>query len=221
METSDLISRLTERAQPVEPIESPERKVLRFCVVVTLGLAMTDLLGRHGNTVAFTSGPAVVASLLAAAFTSLLAAYAAFVTSAPGRSSRAVLLTLPVSAAWSVVLVPEAVRQWAASGFSGLLLEPSIDCVLSAIVLSVPLLVLFGFQISRSASARPAIAGAFGGIAVAAAVWIGLRILVPHPDSMAMDMLVEQTGTMLIVAMIGAVASPGIIGRIAPERDTI
>ena len=150
----------------------------------------------------------------------LLAVYAAFLTATPDRRGcRGMWLLLPALAAWLLPLVPAALRQWSDDGFAAQALLPSSDCLLVTVFLSIAPLLLFVLELSRSASRMPIVTGGAAGLAVSASVWIGLRVLIPHPDAMALDMAVEQLGAAIVLSTVGAMLGPAVIGRIRPGRE--
>jgi hypothetical protein len=163
---------------------------------------------------------AVYVTLGTACGAALLAVYAVFLTATPDRRAcRSTWLLLPALAAWIFPLAPAALRQWSDEGFASQALVPSSDCVLLTVLLSIAPLLLFMFELSRSASRSPMFTGGLAGLAVGAAVWIGLRILIPHPGAMALDMVVEQFGTATVLSALGAMLGPAVIGQISPDRE--
>jgi len=219
MDTESLIARLVAEAKPVHPIEPPERRTRT--VVLTLAIGLLSLLGLRlaFGSAEQSSSAAVYVTLVAAGGAVLFAAYTAFLTATPDRQARrSRWLLLPTLAAWFFPLAPAALRQWSDHGFAPEALVPSSDCVFVIVLLSISPLLLFVFELSRSASRSPALTGGVAGLAVGAAVWIGVRMLIPHPDAMALDMAVEQFGAAIILSGLGATLGPVVIGRISPRR---
>jgi len=215
MDTSELISRLADELTPVRRLEGPERRMLRSGFAVVLVIAVALLIGGpEGSLASAASG--VIPSIFLAGLTSLLAAYGAYTAGAPARSFWPAALAALALLAWWGVLESEAVRQWAAAGYPARMLVPSVDCVVTTLVLSLPLLVAFVAQALHSISAHPALAGAMGGLAAAGGAWVGTRILIPHPYSMAMDVFTEQVSAMVVFAALGAALGVAVVGNIAP-----
>jgi len=219
MNTESLIARLAAEVQPVRPIDPPERRTRTFLLILAIGLlAVLGLRLAFGGAEQGSSA-AVYVTLVAAGGAALFAVYAAFLNATPDRRARrGRWLLLPALAAWFIPLAPAALRQWSDHGFAPQALVPSSDCVLAMVLLSIAPLLLFVFELSRSASRSPARAGGAAGLAVGAAVWIGLRILIPHPDAIALDMAVEQFGAAIVLSGLGAIFGPVVIGRISPRR---
>jgi hypothetical protein len=220
MKTETLIAQLADEIRPVRPLDPPERRTWRFLLMLGIGvLAMLGLRFLFATDEQALS-LAVYGTLGVGAVASLLAIYGAFLTATPERRARRTWLLVPVLAAWLFPLAPGALRQWSDAGFAFQALTPTSDCVLVTIVLSITPLLLFAVELSRSASRNPAVTGAIAGLAVGAAVWIGLRILIPHPDAMMLDMAVEQFGAAAFLAALGAILGPTVIGRITPGPVT-
>jgi hypothetical protein len=216
MNTETLIARLADEMKPVRPLDPPERRARRFALVMAFGLVAVLGLRLAFGRVQQDSSVAVDVTLGTAGLVLFLAAYGAFLTATPDRSVRSTWLLAPVLAVWLLPLIPAAQRQWADAGFALRALVPSIDCVLVTVLLSIMPLLLIASLFSNSASRSPAMTGGMAGLAVGAAVWIGLRFLLPHPDSMALDMAAEQIMVCIVLSVLGAILGPTSIGRISP-----
>jgi hypothetical protein len=217
MNTETLIARLADELKPVRPLDPPERRARRFALVMAFGLVAVLGLRLAFSRVQQDSGLAVDVTLGTAGVVLFLAAYAAFLTATPDRPVRRTWLLAPVLVVWLLPLIPAALRQWTDAGFALRSLVPSIDCILVTVLLSILPLLLIASLFSNSASRSPAMTGGTAGLAVGAAVWIGLRILISHPDSMALDMVAEQIIVCIVLSALGAIVGPTLIGRISPR----
>jgi len=147
------------------------------------------------------STPDMAIAEIGAVLTSILAAFAAFALSVPGRSSLFSLLPLPGVLLWlggsGMGCLREAVAPLS-------LTEPQghmILCLRFLLMVSLPLGAVMLFLLRRAYALLPGITTALGGLACAgaAAVWLSLI----HPfDATASDLLSHLVAVLLIVLWV-------------------
>lgn len=152
----------------------------------------------------------VLTATLGSAATAALAALAAFELSQPGRSAWWSALPAPAIAVW----LTAAGARCAATLFSpdswGITASEALECLQFIIGVSLPLSVGLIVLVRRAKPERPALVGATGGLAIAAAATTLMALVHPH-DSAPLDVVAHGLGIAVVVAANGAIA--GAAGR--------
>jgi len=140
-DTDSLIDQLAKRAKPVRPLASPLLRTLAWAVAAAAMVALVAAsMGMHPDLSAQMSQAPKLAEWIASLLTGLLAAYAVFQISVPGRSpSWAWLPALPL-AVWLAVIGWGCLADFSTMGWAAFAYEThSGECARAITAISIPL----------------------------------------------------------------------------------
>jgi hypothetical protein len=211
-----LIGELSGELRPVRRLPAPWKRtalwvgaVLLFAVPLSYQADFPALAVRLGSV------PDMWLSQAGAALTAILAAWAAFQTSVPGR---------PIRLAWLPVL---PALLWVGASTAGCLrltpipateTEPPMHpmaCMRFLLLVSVPLVSLLTWALMRACPLRPGLTAALAGLASAGAASCLLTLIHPF-DATADDLLMHLLAVLLVVGITRA-ASTRMLDR---ERNS-
>jgi hypothetical protein len=199
-----LIGRLCKDLRPVRRLAAPWRRTALWTGVVLLMavvlLHWTDLSALKARLMAV---PDMWLSQAGAALTAVLAAWAAFQTSIPGRSVRSALLPLAPAIVWVGASTAGCLRL---SPIAGTIAEPpmhAMECLKFMMLVSVPLVCLLTWLLMRACPLRPGLTAALAGLASAGAASCLLGLIHPF-DATAEDLLVHLLAVLAIVGLTRA-----------------
>jgi hypothetical protein len=201
-DTQTLIAELAARGAPVRPLGSPLRRTLRWIAIAIAVMAVAVLfLGLRPGVVDALSGPAAVMEWFAPMATGVLAAYAAFEVSVPGRSPRWAWLPVPALAAWlgSIGLGCLAdIERIGAGAFASDTHGPM--CLITITLFGVPLLMVMLVMVRHAAVVRPRITVVLGALSAAALSTAGIGLT--HGGETAWTVLLWHIGAVLLLALV-------------------
>lgn len=156
-DTNALIDQLSARATPVRRMSSPLRRTLAWLcvagVVVAVIFSMFDVRAGWARVMA---SPAATFEWAAALLTGVLAGYATFQVSVPGRSARWAWLPVPMAALWVAGLGLGCLRAVAHDGVAALAFESeSFACMRVITMTSIPLGLVLLLMIRHAGVVRP------------------------------------------------------------------
>ncbi len=206
-----LVEDLAGRLEPVRRLPRPGlRTVVWLGAVAGIGallasrFAMIGLDGRTGQ-------PDLFLAALGAVVTAVTAAYAAFATSVPGRSSAWALLPLPALALWLGASGPGCLRSWVTPLAEMPHGHESVGCLGFLVCVSAPLSLLLLAMLRRACPLRPNLTAALAGLAVAAAA---AALLMPfHPDESTFSDLLIHLGVIAGVIAVNGLAGGRLLSR--------
>jgi len=206
-----LVEELAGGLEPVRPLPAPGvRAALWLGAALLIGLVLAAWSGTGGFMLRMRV-PDLALAALGAVLTAAAAAFAAFATSVPGRSSGWALLPLPPLALWIGASGLGCLREWVAPGADIPGAHTVTGCFSFLICVSVPLSALIVVMLRRACPLRPNLTAALGGLAVAAAAAALLMPVHPH-DATATDLLIHAAAVAIVVALNG-LAGGRLLGR--------
>jgi hypothetical protein len=139
---------------------------------------------------------------MAALFTGIAAAFAAFASTVPGFDRRSLLLPALPFGIWLGSLSFGCLRAWLVYGPDGLSIRPDWICFPSIVLVGIVPAIAIAFMLRRGAPLTPHLTTALGGLATVGLGDFGLRLF--HTQDASAMVLVWQMGTVfLLTALAG------------------
>jgi hypothetical protein len=199
-----LIGRLAGALRPVHRLPSPwTRTAFWLGAVVLLGALLSRFTDFAALSARLESAPDMWLSQLGAALTAILAAWAAFQTSVPGRSARAAWLAVPPALLWVGASTAGCLRL---TPVPGTVPEPpmhAMECMKFLLLVSVPLASLLTWRLMRACPLRPGLTAVLAGLASAGAASCLLTLIHPF-DATADDLLLHLVAVLAVIAVCRA-----------------
>ena len=203
----DTVSRLAADLAPVKRLAAPPLRAARWLALVLLMAAGLAAVGdMPGLARRLSIAPDMWLAVLASSATAVLGALAAFELSVPGRGARWALLPVPSLVVWVMASGMGCLRVWAApSGAEAGSMGEARHCLVSILVMSVPLMALMMVMVRRACPLRPNLTALVAGLAIAAASATLLNF--DHPfDASATDLLAHLVAVLLVIGANQAIA---------------
>lgn len=203
MDTEKLIGRLAEAVEPVEPLPRPWIRTAAWLLVATpyVGLVVGVVSPRSDLLSMMTEWRYVVEQIAALA-TAITAANAAFATTIPDSSRKALLVPLLPLAVWLGSVAERCVQSWIEFGPDSLSLDAGWICVPAIILVAVVPAIVMALMLRRGAPLTPRLTTALGGLAASGLGAFGLRLF--DVQDAGFIVLVWQIGAVCILTAIGA-----------------
>lgn len=214
-DTQTLIDQLTVRARPVQPLASPLRRTLLWAALaaVVIAVVVANYSVRPG---ALASSPQVlewVGSLL----TALLAAYAVFQISVPGRSPSWAWLPLPAVLLWLGGLGWGCGREFLQSGSAALAFQSaSWACAQAITLISMPLGFIMLLMVRHAGVVRPAPTAMLAALSAAAMSAAAVQLV--HQGESALMVLVWHMGAVAMLSLLCMLFGQRLFGWIGHAR---
>ncbi|NZA26660.1 DUF1109 family protein [Luteimonas sp. SJ-92] len=201
-DTDRLIEQLAARATPVRRLASPGRRTLLWlalaAAILVLIVAGTGL--RPGQLEALAE-PAAAAEWLASVLIGVLAAYAAFQISVPGRPAAWAWLPLPALALWLAGLGWGCLRDYSRLGAEAFAFDAdSATCAWEIALVSLPLGLAMLLMVRHAGAVRPAPTALLATLSAAALSAAGVS-LIHDGESMPM-VLLWHAGTVAVLSLL-------------------
>lgn len=197
-----LIGQLASRAAPVRPLAPPWRRTLLW-LAGALALAAAIALG-HGLRPDLGEAMRVPSALLewsASLATGVLAAYATFAVSVPGRSPRWAWLPVPALVLWLVALGWGCLGDVARLGAAAWTLQLHVrECALAILATSLPLGVALLVTVRHAGVVRPASTALLA--ALTASALSSASVALYHEGESAAMVLVWHLGTVVVLSLV-------------------
>jgi len=208
--TPDLIDLLAKNAEPVRRLQPPLWRAmfwLLVALVVVLLLAVgqglrEDLLGRLQD-------PNFAVGIGAMLITGILAIVSTFMVCLPDRSRFWPLLPVPTAIVWLSTVGYQWLTNWISLEPDGMTMGETARCLAMLVLTSLPLSLVPGIMLWRSAPIRPLATALTGSLAVAAITATALSLL--HELDATIMILIWNAGTAVLFAGAGALAGPRIL----------
>ena len=200
-DTNQLIEQLAARAQPVRPLASPLRRTLLWVAfAVVLIAVLTSVYGlRSGLASELSATPALI-EWIASVLTGLLAAYAVFQISVPGRSLAWMWLPLPALLLWLSGLGWGCMQDYARMGREAFLVElVSSECAVAITMTSIPLGLLMLVMVRHAGVVRPAPTAMLAALSAAALSAAGVSLY--HSGESALMVLIWHLGAVVALSL--------------------
>lgn len=210
MQTSELISELTDGVHPVRRLYSPQR---RLCLWLVLSLpvvaAAVAIISPRPDLLVKVVEARFLLEQAAALATAVAAALAALTLVAPGWPRWMVTLPALPAAVWLGTLGAGCVADWRLAGAAGLRMWPEPACLgyIAGIGL-VPALVLV-VMVRRGAPLAPRTTLFLAGLASAALANFGLRLF--HDTDAGLMVLAWQFGSVLLLSLAAGLAGTHLL----------
>lgn len=195
-----LLNELVADLRPVKRLPSPWlRAALWLGVVFVLAAGLALRANLPAMELRLTAVPDMWLAVLGSTLTAVLGAVAVFQLSLPDRTPAWALLPVPGLGLWIGASGLGCARSWLIPGTHDASMAESTHCMMFIIGLSVPLTVLMFAMLRRGYSLYPALSGAVGGLAIAAAAATLLNFF--HPFDAAISDLAVHAGTVALVVV--------------------
>jgi hypothetical protein len=205
VDTEHLIEALANTATPVRPLPRPwVRGAIWLAIAVPYIALVVYVMSPRADLAAKITDTRYLIEQFAALATGIAAAVAAFSTTVPGYSRKALLLPVLPLAVWLGTLGQGCVNAWLQFGANGLLLLPDWFCLPAIAVVGALPAMAIAAMLRRGAPLMPCTTVALGGLAAAGLGNFGLRLF--HPQDASLMVLVWQFGSVFILSALSASA---------------
>jgi hypothetical protein len=202
--TEQLIERLAENLQPVQPLRNPWLRALLWIVFATLVIACVVAVGGSRADLALALHEThFVVPLIGSWLTGVAAAAAAFQISLPDRSRRWLWLPLVPVLLWSTGFAYSCLTNWSAVPGS-LALLPASDCLLTIVLTSAGLVAVLLPMLRRAKTLRPRLTAWLGCLAVAG--FADAAHLLVHTEQDSLLALTVNLAPALVLVVLGGLA---------------
>lgn len=200
--TSNLIEQLAGRANPVRRLASPLRRTaLWLLAVIAIVYAIAVAYGHPALLPARYNEPRVMAEWFGSIATGVLAAYATFVVSVPGRSRHWVWLPVPALLFWLGTLSAATVLDVMHLGWDALQMEyGSWDCAMAITYTSVPLASVMLLMVRHAGVVRPSATAMLAALSTAALSAAGVSLY--HHGEGAPMVLLFHFGAVALLSLL-------------------
>lgn len=203
MKTERLIQTLVDRATPVRPLpRSGVRSTLWLTIAIPYMALVVAVISPRVDLMSKLTEVRYLFEQFVALSTGIAASVAAFASTIPGYSRKALLLPLLPLAAWLGTLGQGCISTWLQVGASGLALRPDWYCFPAIVLVGAIPAVAIVIMLRRGAPLMPSTTVGLGGLAAAGLGNFGLRFF--HPQDASLMVLVWQFGSVFILAAFAA-----------------
>ena len=204
-DTRALIGELASRAQPVRRLTSPLRRTLLWAVLAAAVILV--VIANYGLRPGVVSSAPGAIEWVGSVLTALLAAYAAFQISVPGRSPSWAWLPLPPLLLWLTGLGWGCAREWLQVGNAAFAFQAaSWECAQAITLISVPLGAILLLMVRHAGVVRPAPTALLAALGAAAMSAAGVSLF--HEGESALMVLVWHLGAVALLSLLC-----GLFGR--------
>lgn len=203
-----LIDRLASDARPVTPLRSPLVRTLAWLMVAAAFVAIAVLAhGLRPGLADALASPGMRAEFIAGIATGVLAAYAVFQISVPGRSSAWAWLPAPALVAWLSALSWSCVEQYGRLGSAALAFAMDTwECAAAITGISLPLGLVMLVMVRHAGVILPARTAMLAALSAAALSASGVTLV--HAGDTALMALVWHLGAVALLS-----AGSWLLGR--------
>lgn len=214
--TELLIDQLAARADAVRPLSSPMQRTfawLAWAAVVT-ALAISAF-GLRPDLVDALRVPSVALEWIGSVLTSVLAAYAAFQISVPGRSAKWVWLPVPAVVLWLAGVGTGCLGDWLSAGIAAFAYEPrSWHCSRAILTISLPLGLAMLIMVRHAGASRPAPTALLGALSAAALSAAAVSLF--HHGESALMVLAWHLGAVAAIMLTSLALNRRLFAWVAP-----
>ncbi|MDQ3038207.1 MAG: DUF1109 domain-containing protein [Pseudomonadota bacterium] len=218
-DTSRLIDQLSARASPVRRMRSPLWRTLAW-----LGLALLVVAGIVSNFDVRAGWTRVMASpdatfeWAASLSTGVLAAYAVFQVSVPGRNPRWAWLPVPVALLWIAGLCIGCARDVVVDAGTGLAFSPhGMECMRAITLTSIPLGLVLLLMVRHAGVVRPGRTALLAMLSAAALSASAVSLIHDGGES-ALMVLLWHVGAVLLLSLLSLLFSRRMFAWIGYSR---
>ncbi len=213
--TTELIESLVADGAPVRVLRGPLRRAAGWLLFAALLVACVALAhGVRPDLPSKLRDPAFVTSVGAAAATGVLAAFAAFVASVPGRSLRWLWLPAPAWLAWVSSIGYGCLTHWVEIGPGGVSFGETARCFATLVLVGVPLALALVVMLRHGAPLAPVPVAMASALAVSALTATALSLF--HPLDATLMILVWHFGVAAMLLAASARFGRRLFDWVAP-----
>lgn len=200
--TTSLIDQLSSRAEPVRRLASPLRRTAVWLLaVVAIVYAIAVAYGHTSMLPARFHEPRVMFEWVASIATGVLAAYATFVISVPGRARRWAWLPVPALVVWLGTLGVGTALDVMHQGREALAMEyGSWECAMAITFTSVPLALVMLLMVRHAGVVRPSATAMLAALSTAALSAAGVSLY--HHGEGAPMVLLFHFGSVAVLSLL-------------------
>ena len=216
--TEKIIEQLAARARPVRPLRPAWVRACTWLLVSAAVIALaTALFGLRPRLADLLLRPDTSMEWIGSLLTGVLAAFAVFQLSVPGRDARWAWLPLPALLLWTGGIGMGCLGEIVRGQFA---YDPrSLQCARDVALVSLPIAVVMLVMVRHAALARPRSTALLGGLAAAALSSAGVGLF--HVGETAAMGLVGHLLAVLLLSVLGAVSSRGLFRAVGAWRPLL
>lgn len=199
--TEKFIEQLAARAKPVRPLAPAWQRTCTWLLVSALVIAMvTSMFGLRPHLFKLMLQPAPALEWFGSLLTGVLAAFAVFQISVPGRSMKWAWLPVPALVLWTWGVGLGCLGEWLRMGDAWFAYQPqSLHCMREVALVSLPIAFIMLLMVRHAALSHPRASALMGGLAAAALSSAGVSLF--HVGETAMMGLVGHFIAVLLLAL--------------------
>lgn len=215
-DTRTLIDQLTIRAQPVQPLASPLRRTLLWAVLAAAIIAA--VVANYSLQPGALASASQLMEWMGSVLTALLAAYAVFQVSVPGRSPSWAWLPLPAMLLWLSGLGWGCARDFLQSGSASFAFQSaSWECAQAITLISIPLGLIMLLMVRHAGVVRPTPTAML--TALSAAAMSAAAVQLVHKGESALMVLVWHVGAVAVLSLLCWLFGKRLFGWIGHARN--
>ena len=201
-DTSKLIDQLAARAMPVKRLASPlQRTLLWLAMAAAIILVIVASHGARPGWLHTLAVPSEAIEWGASIFTGMLAAYALFQISVPGRSRAWIWLPLPFAVLWLAGIGLGCLQDFASLGGGAFAFEgASSECAMAITVTSLPLGLVLLLMVRHAGVVCPGRAALLVALSAAALSSAGVSMF--HKGETALMTLLWHVGAVALLSAL-------------------
>ncbi len=218
-ETSRLIDQLSARASPVRRMSSPLRRALAW-----LGLALLVVAGIVSNFdvragwIRVMASPEATIEWAMSLLTGVLAGYAVFQVSVPGRNARWAWLPLPAAVLWIAGLALGCMQDVVLDASAGLSFNThGMECMRAITMTSIPLGLVLLLMVRHAGVVRPRRTALLAMLSAAALSSSAVSLIHDGGES-ALMVLLWHVGAVLLLSLLSLLFSRRMFAWIGYSR---
>lgn len=217
-DTDRLIEQLAARAAPVRRLASPLRRTALWLAAAALIVAAIVLgHGARPGWLQTLAAPNVAIEWVASVLTGVLAAYAAFQISVPGRSPSWAWLPLPAALLWLAGLGMGCLQDFFAHGADALVVRGhAFECARAIALTSLPLGALLLLMVRHAGVVRPAPTAMLAALSAAALSAAAVSMI--HQGETALMALLWHFGAVALLSGLSFLAGGRLFGWLGYAR---
>lgn len=218
-DTNELIDQLAARARPVQRLASPLRRTVLWTLAASLVIALIALAYglRPDLRESLAEAPALL-EWTASLATGLLAAYATFQISVPGRSPAWAWVPLPALLAWLAAVAWGGAIDFARLGREAFAMEyGSWDCAIAISATGAPLGLVLLLMVRHAGVVRPGATAMLAGLSAAALSAAGVSLY--HSGESALMVLTWHVGAVALLSLLSLAFGRPLFGWIGHARS--
>ena len=218
-DTNLLIDQLSAGAMPVRRMSSPLRRTLAWLALAAVVIAaIVSMFDVRAGWLRVMASPAATFEWGAALVTGVLAAYAVFQVSVPGRNPRWAWLPVPIAALWVAGLGLGCMRDIAAHGMAALAFDGhAFECMRAITFTSIPLGLVLLLMVRHAGVVRPGLSAWLAMLSAAALSSSAVSLIHDGGESSLM-VLLWHVGAVLMLSLLSLLFSRRMFAWIGYTR---